>query len=202
MGRRRSWIIASGAPGAATRDMYLDAKGKIIPRMSMVGSKATGVPGTVAGLAYAEAHFGKLGLARVMQPAIRLARDGYVLDPAIAQAMHSPILAGSPASKTIFQRDGNFYAAGDTFKQPELAKTLERIAADPQTFYKGAMASEIAAFEQKSGGLITAADLAAYEVKQREPLVGALSRAGGADLAAAELGWDCADRAAEYFERV
>jgi gamma-glutamyltranspeptidase/glutathione hydrolase len=160
------------APGAATRDMYLDAKGNVVPKMSTVGSKASGVPGTVAGLAYAEAHFGRLGLARVMQPAIRLAREGYVLDPEIARAMRSGNLTASPTSKAIFQRDGNFYAAGDTFQQPELAKTLERIAADPQTFYKGAMASEIAAFEQKSGGLITAADLAAYEVKQREPLVG------------------------------
>jgi gamma-glutamyltranspeptidase/glutathione hydrolase len=107
-----------------------------------------------------------------MQPAIRLAREGYVLDPEIARAMRSGNLAASPASKAIFQRDGNFYAPGETFKQPELAKTLERISEDPQTFYKGAMASEIAAFEQKTGGLITAADLAAYEVKQREPLVG------------------------------
>lgn len=160
------------APGAATRDMYLDAKGNVVPKMSIAGAKASGVPGTVAGLAYAEAHFGRLGLTRVMQPAIRLARQGYVLDPAVAQAMHAAVLATSSTSKKIFQRDGNFYAPGDTFRQPELATTLERIATDPQTFYKGAMASEIAAFEAKTGGLITAADLAAYEVKEREPLVG------------------------------
>lgn len=160
------------APGAASRDMYLDKNGNIVPKMSTVGPKASGVPGTVAGLTYAEQHFGKLGLARVMQPAIRLARDGYTLTQSEAANMRAPILALTPESHRIFQRDGNFYKEGEVFKQPLLAKTLERIAADPETFYKGKMAQEIAAFEAAHNGLITSADLAAYECKEREPLVG------------------------------
>ena len=160
------------APAAASRDMYLDAQGKVIPRMSMVGPKASGVPGTVAGLTYAEQHYGKLGLARVMVPAIRLAREGYVLTAEELRTFHSPTLTAFPESRRIFQRNGNFYTAGERLKQPELARTLERIAADPAVFYKGGMAQQIAAFEAKTGGLITTADLAAYEVKERTPLVG------------------------------
>ncbi len=160
------------APAAASRDMYLDAEGKVIPKMSTVGAKASGVPGTVAGLVYAESHFGKLSLARVMQPAIRLAGEGYVLTAEEASTLHSDRLQTTPVSRRIFQRDGDFYKAGETFKQPELARTLEHIATNPDDFYRGVMAQQIDAFEKANGGLITAADLAAYEVKDREPLVG------------------------------
>lgn len=161
------------APAAASRDMYLDAQGNVVPRMSTVGYKASGVPGTVAGLTFAEQHYGKLGLAKVMAPAIRLAREGFVLDEDIARGLaNSKLLAQFPVSHRIFQRDGNPYKTGDTFKQPELARTLERIAANPEDFYKGKMAAELAAFESKSGGLITAADMAAYECKERTPLIG------------------------------
>ena len=160
------------APAAASANMYLDAQGNVIPKMSIEGIKASGVPGTVAGLVYAEKTYGKLGLAKVMAPAIKLASDGYILDDEIARGLHSAVLTKSPASHRIFQRDGKFYAAGDLFKQPELAKTLERIAANPDDFYKGKMAAEIAAFEAANHGLITAADLAAYQVKERTPLIG------------------------------
>ena len=160
------------APAAATRDMYLDAGGNVIPKMSTVGAKASGVPGTVAGLVYAEQHFGKLKLARVMGPAIRLASDGYVLSAEEAANLHSSRLETTPVSHRIFQRDGDFYKAGEVFKQPELARTLEHIAANPDDFYHGVMAQQIDAFEKSAGGLITAADLAAYEVKDREPLIG------------------------------
>jgi len=160
------------APAAASANMYLDAQGNVIPKMSITGQRASGVPGTVAGLTYAEEHYGKLGLKKVMQPAIRLARDGYVLDPDIARGFHAANLSMFAASHRIFQRDGNFYNAGDTFKQPELARTLERIADNPSDFYKGKMAQEIATFEKANGGLITAQDLAAYECKERTPLVG------------------------------
>ena len=160
------------APAAASANMYLDAQGNVVPKMSTVGEKSSGVPGTVAGLTYAERQYGRLGLAKVMAPAIRLARDGYVLDPEVARSFHSALLTQFPASRRKFQRDGNFYKAGATFKQPELAATLERIAASPDDFYKGKMAAEIAAFEHAHNGLITAADLAAYQVKERMPLVG------------------------------
>jgi gamma-glutamyltranspeptidase / glutathione hydrolase len=160
------------APKAATRDMYLDAQGNVIPKASLVGYKAIGVPGSVAGLVYAEKHWGKLGLRAVMQPAIRLARFGVRLTYEEAQSMRDEDLAAFPESKRIFQRNGKFYEAGDLFRQPELALTLERIAANPQVFYKGAMARELAAAVQSGGGLITAEDLADYEVKERRPVRG------------------------------
>jgi len=160
------------APAAATANMYLDAQGNVVPKLSTVGSKSSGVPGTVAGLTYAEAHFGRLTLAKVMAPAIRLARDGYILSADEAALFHSPLLTQFSFSRRIFQHDGNFYNAGDTFKQPELADTLTRIAANPDDFYKGKLAAQIAAFETANNGLITAQDLAAYQVKERTPLVG------------------------------
>jgi len=160
------------APAGASRDMYLDAQGNVVPGMSLVGYKASGVPGTVAGLAYAQKHFGKLTLAQDMAPAIRLASDGYVLSTAEARALQSGNLTRFPVSAKIFQRDGDFYKGGDTFRQPELAATLRRIAANPDEFYKGAMARQIAEFERAGGGLITEQDLAAYEVKDRKPVTG------------------------------
>jgi gamma-glutamyltranspeptidase/glutathione hydrolase len=160
------------APAAASANMYLDASGNVIPKMSTVGAKASGVPGTVAGLSYAEKQYGRLGLAKVMQPAIKLARDGYVLTEDEALSLHNPLLTKFPTSYRIFQRNGNFYATGETFKQPELAATLERIAANPDDFYHGKIAAEIAAFEKAHDGLITANDLAAYQVKERTPLLG------------------------------
>jgi gamma-glutamyltranspeptidase / glutathione hydrolase len=160
------------APAAATRDMYLDAQGNVVPGMSLVGYKASGVPGTVAGLAYAQKHYGKLTLAEDMAPAIRLASEGFVLTAEEARNLQSKNLARFAVSKKIFQRDGDFYKEGETFKQPELAETLRRIAKDPDEFYHGAIARQIADFEKASGGLITAEDLASYEVKEREPIRG------------------------------
>jgi gamma-glutamyltranspeptidase / glutathione hydrolase len=160
------------APAAATRDMYLDASGNIVPGMSTQGFKASGVPGSVAGLTYAQSHFGKLTLAQDMAPAIKLATDGWTLTEQEATSLQSRNVARYPASAHIYQRDGNFYKAGETVKLPLLAATLTAISKDPATFYKGAMAQQIAAFEKAGGGLITAADLAAYEVKDREPVVG------------------------------
>jgi len=171
-GKARFLDYREMAPVAATADMYLDANGNVIPKMSTVGAKASGVPGTVAGLAFAERHYGRLGLAKVMAPAIRLARDGFVLTESEARSLHASLLAQFAESHRIFQRDGNFYAAGERFKQPDLARTLERIAANPRDFYKGKMAKEIAAFEAQNGGNITARDLAAYKCRERTPLVG------------------------------
>jgi gamma-glutamyltranspeptidase/glutathione hydrolase len=160
------------APQAATADMYLDAKGNVIPDASTVGYKAIGVPGSVAGMVYAEEKYGALTLTKVMAPAIRLASDGYVLSDEEAQILHDKTLSMFPESKRIFQRDGNFYQAGETFKQPELAATLRTIAADPDDFYHGTIAKKLAADIQKGGGLITTEDLARYSVKEREPLTG------------------------------
>ncbi len=165
------------APAAATENMYLDAQGNVIPNSSkdssIVGYKSIGVPGSVAGLAYAEKKYGKLSLEKVIAPAIKLARDGFPLAYEDTQDLkEDKYLAQFPESKRIFLRDGNYYQPGDILKQPELAHTLERIAKNPDDFYHGAMARELAAAMHKGGGLITAEDLAAYEVKEREPIRG------------------------------
>jgi gamma-glutamyltranspeptidase/glutathione hydrolase len=166
------------APAAATENMYLDAQtGNVLPESnnnsSVVGYRAVGVPGTVAGMVYAEKQYGKLSIEKVMAPAIKLARDGFPLAYEDAQDLKKDeYLADFPETKRIFLRNGNYYQPGELFKQPELAHTLERLAKDPDEFYHGAMARELAAAIHKGGGLITAEDLAAYEVKEREPIRG------------------------------
>ena len=107
-----------------------------------------------------------------MAPAIKLARDGFALTWEDAHDFGDKALAKFPESRRIFQRDGDYYKPGEIFRQPELAHTLEKIASDPDDFYHGAMAKELAAAIQKGGGLITAEDLANYEVKEREPVRG------------------------------
>jgi gamma-glutamyltranspeptidase/glutathione hydrolase len=160
------------APAAATRDMYLDAQGNVIPGASDYGYKAIGVPGSVAGMVYAEQKYGKLPLKQVMAAAIRLARDGYALTWSEARDLHDRHLADFAESRRVFQRDGNYYKPEELFRQPDLARTLERIAAKPDDFYHGSLARELAAALRKHGGLITVEDLARYEVKEREPVRG------------------------------
>ncbi len=160
------------APLRATAHMYLDANGKIIPQASTVGYFSVGVPGTVAGLVEAQRRFGKLKLQQVMAPAIEFAKKGYVLSSGEAALLHDPVLTQFPESRRIFQRDGNFYQAGEVFRQPELARTLTRIEKDPESFYHGALASELAQAIQKHGGLVSKKDLAIYQVKDRKPLIG------------------------------
>ena len=160
------------APAAATENMFLDAQGNVIPDLSVVGYKSIGVPGSVAGLVYAERKYGKLSLEKVIAPAIKLAREGFSLAYEDAEDLRDEDLSRFPDSRRIFQRDGKFYQPGEILKQPELARTLERIAKDPDSFYHGSLAHELADAIQKAGGLVTAADLAAYEVREREPVRG------------------------------
>ena len=160
------------APAAARVDIYWDKQGNVIPGLSTVGYKAVGVPGSVAGMVAAEKKWGKLGLQKVILPAIRLARDGFPLPREYAHDFQNKRLAEFPESRRIFQRDGNFYQAGEIFKQPELASTLERIAANPDDFYRGELARRIAAAIQNGGGIVTAQDLADYKVVEREPVHG------------------------------
>ncbi|HTW81747.1 MAG TPA: gamma-glutamyltransferase [Terracidiphilus sp.] len=159
------------APLAATQNMYLDAQGNVIPDASVLGLRSIATPGSVAGLAYAEKKYGRLGLRKVMAPAIALALDGFVLSEAEAREFADPDLKKFAASRRIFQRDGNLYKAGETFKQPELARTLERISNDPADFYHGKMAQELVA--DLKGSLLTTNDLAQYKVVERDPVVGA-----------------------------
>lgn len=160
------------APAASRPDMYLDAQGNVIEGASEIGYRSIGVPGSVAGMIYAEQKYGKLSLKQVMDPAIKLARDGYALTWAEASDLHDQYLAKFPESRRVFQRNGDYYKAGEVFRQPDLARTLERIEAHPDDFYHGAIARELAAAIQRGGGLITAEDLAAYQVKEREPVRG------------------------------
>jgi gamma-glutamyltranspeptidase / glutathione hydrolase len=160
------------APAAAKPDMYLDAQGNVIEDAGLIGYKAIGVPGSVAGMVYAEQHYGKLSLRQVMAPALRLAREGYGLSWGEARDFHDKYLSEFAESRRIFQRDGNYYQPGEIFRQPDLARTLERIATKPDDFYHGALARELAAAIQKGGGLISTDDLAHYEVKEREAVRG------------------------------
>jgi gamma-glutamyltranspeptidase / glutathione hydrolase len=164
------------APLAATETMYQDAKGNVLPETSLqssvIGYRSIATPGSVAGLVYAERKYGRLGLARVLAPAILLAKNGFSLTDEEAQEMTDPDLAKFPDSHRIFQRDGQLYAAGEVFKQPELARTLQRIAADPDGFYRGKLAQDLIADLKKGGALLTADDLAQYNVVERAPISG------------------------------
>jgi gamma-glutamyltranspeptidase/glutathione hydrolase len=160
------------APGAATANMYLDKQGNVVPNASTVGYRSIGVPGSEAGLVKAEKLWGKLTLQQVMQPAIRLARDGFVLSSEEAQELHDPLLSQFTESRKLFQRDGDFYRPGERFRQPALTRTLERISVHPATFYHGHMARQIATGIRMGGGIITYRDMADYQAKVRQPLVG------------------------------
>ena len=163
------------APGAASRNMFLDKQGHEIPGASTVGALSVGVPGTVAGMALAEQKYGKLGLAAVMEPAIRLAQQGFPVGYWLSQSLeqHKMLLSKFGASRRIYLRDGDLYEPGDIFRQPELARTLRLIAHNgPKAFYDGPIADEIVATMKKYGGIITRQDLADYRAKVRQPLVG------------------------------
>ncbi|MGB6482271.1 MAG: gamma-glutamyltransferase [Candidatus Acidiferrales bacterium] len=174
-GRAKFIDYREEAPKHATRDMYVGSDGKIIPGASTTGYRAIGVPGTVAGLALAAKTYGKLTLAEDMAPAIRLAKDGYTVNTRLAASLKysQDRLDQFPESKKIFLKDGALYSAGETFRQPELAATLERIAKNgPAEFYRGQTAKDLTAQMAQNGGLVTMDDLAAYHAKIREPLVG------------------------------
>src|SRR5271168_3248641 len=160
------------APAAAKENMYLDAQGNVIKDSSTVGYKAIAVPSSVAGMIYAQKKWGKLPLAKVMAPAIKLAKLGWHLAYEDAEDFTDKKLTQFPESKRIFQRNGKFYQPSDLFVQPELARTLTAIAANPDSFYHGLLAKQIAAGMRKHGGLVTTKDLASYEVKEREPVHG------------------------------
>ena len=163
------------APDAATRNMYQDTQGNLMPDASTVGARAAGVPGTVKGLALAEEKYGRLGLARVMAPAIRLAQDGFPLSYSLARHFSSErgLLEKFAGSRHIFLNDGNLYEAGATFRQPDLARTLTAISErGPRAFYSGAVADAVVATMEKYHGLITSTDLANYQAKLRPPLTG------------------------------
>jgi gamma-glutamyltranspeptidase / glutathione hydrolase len=160
------------APGKASAGMYLDAKGAPIVRASLVGPLAAGVPGTVAGMAAAHARFGKLSWAADLAPAIRLARDGFAVSAGEIQEREE---SRKDFAGTNFDRYFAGMAVGKTFRQPELAATLQRIAKDgAKGFYQGQTADLIVAQMGRGPGhgLITKADLAGYKPAWRAPIEG------------------------------
>jgi gamma-glutamyltranspeptidase/glutathione hydrolase len=164
------------ASAKAGRDTFLDAAGNADPNLSRWSGLAVGVPGTVAGLALALDRYGTLTLAEAVAPAIRLAEEGVVVTPDLAQSLASSAdeLKKWPSSaKIFFKPDGSAYQPGDRLVQADLAKSLKAIAAGgPDAFYKGETARLIAAEMERSGGLVTTEDVAGYEAIVREPIRG------------------------------
>jgi gamma-glutamyltranspeptidase/glutathione hydrolase len=162
------------APGAATKTMYLDEKGEPIKGASLVGYRAVGVPGTVLGLDAALKEYGTLSREKAMAPAIKLAREGFILtraDTDIIDAFALRIKLDPVASKIFFRPDGSSLQPGDRLIQSDLADTLQAIVNDgPDAFYKGATAERIEAAMKANGGIMTAKDLADYTITESPPL--------------------------------
>ncbi len=162
------------APALAAADMYLDAASNPIANASLVGWKAVPVPGTVAGLEAALSRYGSLPRAIVMEPAIRLARDGFILTRGDTDILdlRAAAFRTRPALAAVFLRpDGSALQPADRMTQPELAATLASIAQDgAPAFYNGRIPALIEAAAREAGGIITAADFAAYRAVERAPL--------------------------------
>ncbi|MFP8966768.1 gamma-glutamyltransferase [Pokkaliibacter sp. CJK22405] len=164
------------APAAATADMYLDAKGELKKGASLYGYLAAGVPGTVRGLEMALVQYGshKLSREQIMAPAIKLARDGFVLTRADTDVLDTSIdkFKADPVSAKIFLRpDGTPMQPGDRLVQTDLANTLERIAKEgPSAFYEGEIPKAVETASSQGGGILTAKDFASYKAVERLPV--------------------------------
>jgi len=165
------------APAAATSTMFLDAKGNPDPAKSRDSALSVGVPGTVAGLVLAHRKYGsgKLSLAELIAPAIRLAKQGFLVEDDIADSLPQAAqrLARWPSSAEIFLNGGEPRHEGDRLLQPDLADTLQAIAQNgPAAFYQGRVAEQIADAVTKAGGIMTTDDLKNYRAIEREPVRG------------------------------
>jgi gamma-glutamyltranspeptidase/glutathione hydrolase len=162
------------APGAATHDMFLDEKGDVVKGRSTSTALAAGIPGEPAGFEYVAKTYGKLPFKTVLQPAIRLARDGFPLNDRLRGgivAKRETFNAGAAAR--VFLDKGQVPAVGFVIKQPELAKTLTALAErGAEGFYKGPVAKRLVEGVKKMGGIWSLQDLAEYQVKERKPLYG------------------------------
>lgn len=170
------------APAAAHRDMFLDSEGNVDRDLAVNSLQAVGVPGSVAGLLDVLERHGTMNRGQVLAPAIRLAREGFVLNDDLANQFAQTLQAfrQHPASLAVFTKDGEPYRAGELWQQPELADSLQRIVeAGRDGFYKGKTAELIVAEMQRNGGLITLEDLAGYQPLWREPIHGTY---GGYDI--------------------
>ncbi|MGM3309191.1 gamma-glutamyltransferase [Anabaena sp. WFMT] len=166
------------APIKATRNMYLDANGKVRLGASTDGYLAVATPGTVAGMYEVHRRYGKLPWIEVVKPAIALAQNGFIISDRLswrslsAFAERKQAILNNPAAKNIFTRNGEYYQPGEKLIQSDLAKTLVAISQNPQNFYTGKIAQTIAADMAQNGGLITLADLKAYKAIWRTPVCG------------------------------
>ena len=170
------------APERASRDMYIGPDGKA-GADSVTGYRAAGVPGTVRGLELAHQKYGHKLWASLVDPAVRLAADGFPVSYELAHSLRSRYtterLSKFAESKRIFLRDGKFYEAGERLAQPELAHTLERVRdRGAKGFYEGETAELLAADMKAHGGLITQDDLKNYQAIERTPLMGSYRGCG------------------------
>jgi gamma-glutamyltranspeptidase/glutathione hydrolase len=176
-GKATSFDYRERAPGAATPTMYLKPDGTIDRSLTRAGWLAPGVPGTVRGLALAHQRFGKLPWADVVRPAARLATGGFPLSKALAASLNSTVakfMTPFPSSVAAYGKPGGgSWTEGDTIRLSDLGRTLDAIATQgPDAFYTGWIADSLAAQMKANGGLITKADLAAYQAKERPPVRG------------------------------
>ena len=164
------------APVGATRDMFLDADGNVDQSLSRFSHLSAGVPGTVAGLWLAHERFGRLPWRRLVEPAIRLARDGFQVNYDLAGLLEfrqERLCRQAAACAYLYKPDGEPYRPGELLVQDDLARTLKLLAEDgPDAFYRGRIAEQIVAEMRRGGGLIDAESLAAYRAVIREPVVG------------------------------
>ena len=176
-GKATSFDYRERAPAASTPTMYLKPDGTIDRSLTRAGWLAPGVPGTVRGLAMAHRKFGKLPWADVVRPAARLASTGFPLSKGLASSLNSVVarfMAPFASSVAAYGKPGGgTWSAGDTIRLTDLGRTLEAIATNgPDAFYTGWIADSIAAQMKANGGIITKADLAAYEARERAPVRG------------------------------
>jgi gamma-glutamyltranspeptidase/glutathione hydrolase len=162
------------APGKARQDMYVDANGKLTNDSSK-GWRSVGVPGTVRGFELAHKKYGRKSWAELVKPAVDLAANGFPISRSQMDSWkcYSSFLSQFPESKRIFLKGGRYYEWQETFRQPELARTLDRIArVGASDFYDGETAHLLAAAMKENGGEITLADLHDYKAVERTPLEG------------------------------
>ncbi|MDZ8134871.1 MAG: gamma-glutamyltransferase [Nostoc sp. DedQUE04] len=178
-GEMKALDFRERAPLKATKNMYLDAAGKVRPNASINGYLAVATPGTVAGLYEVHRRYGKLSWQEVMKPAIALAKDGFILGNVLTERLNQrqEAILKNPAAREIFTRNGEFYQPREKLVQRDLARTLTAIAENPQSFYTGSIARAIASDMVKNGGLISLEDLKAYKPIWRTPVCGNFRKA-------------------------
>jgi gamma-glutamyltranspeptidase/glutathione hydrolase len=172
-GRRTFVDFREMAPLAATADMYLDKNGAVIPDLSTRGHLAVAVPGTVAGLEYMREKYGTVPRAKLIEPALRLAEQGFVLEQGDVDMLREGTddFRKDAPSADIFLKRGETFEVGEKLIQRDLARTLRNISQrGSDGFYRGETAIALTAASKAGGGIITQADLAAYRVRELPPL--------------------------------